>query len=168
MSKGSIAATQLAAPSKPLYGESAESIAHDVAIISELSVVPNLLTILCSVTGMRFAAVARVTAGSWTACVGNALTHGSSTSPIKVFVGESQTDLIIQVWNDGDPIPAASIDKIFEPFWRRTSSADRQGLGLGLHICAQIIRAHAGTISVSSSAECSTQFTVLLPLQDVA
>lgn len=58
--------------------------------------------------------------------------------------------------------PKAS--KIFEPFWRHSVSASRNGLGLGLHICSQIVRAHEGRISVTSRAEHGTQFTVRLPL----
>ena len=55
--------------------------------------------------------------------------------------------------------------KIFEPFWRNSTSASRQGLGLGLHICSQIVRAHNGKLSVSSSLSGGTTFTARLPLQ---
>jgi signal transduction histidine kinase len=72
--------------------------------------------------------------------------------------------VVLQVWNAGEPIPAESIDKIFEPFWRHSVSANRQGLGLGLHICSQIVRAHDGRISVTSTKETGTQFTARLPL----
>jgi signal transduction histidine kinase len=45
-----------------------EAIASDVAAVGRMDVVPVLLRIICDTTGMRFSAVARVTAGSWTAC----------------------------------------------------------------------------------------------------
>src|ERR1700676_572840 len=32
---------------------------------------------------------------------------------------------------------------MFEPFWRHAASASRNGLGLGLHICSQIVRAES-------------------------
>ncbi|HSW20086.1 MAG TPA: sensor histidine kinase, partial [Ramlibacter sp.] len=48
--------------------DSPESIARDIAAISRISAVPSLLRIVCDNTGMRFAAVARVTEGTWTAC----------------------------------------------------------------------------------------------------
>jgi signal transduction histidine kinase len=94
----------------------------------------------------------------------NALTHGQPDSPIKISAWADETDLVLQVWNAGEPIPAESIDKIFEPFWRHSLSASRQGLGLGLHICSQIVRAHDGRISVTSTQETGTQFTARLPL----
>jgi hypothetical protein len=94
----------------------------------------------------------------------NALTHGVPTSPITISARADETDLVIDVWNAGEPIPVQSIDKIFEPFWRHSVSASRHGLGLGLHICSQIVRAHDGRISVTSTRENGTRFTARLPL----
>jgi len=96
--------------------------------------------------------------------LGNALTHGSAHSPVKITATVEDNDLVLEVWNTGEPIPAESIDKIFEPFWRHSISASRDGLGLGLHICSQIVRAHEGRISVTSTKEHGTQFTARLPL----
>jgi signal transduction histidine kinase len=94
----------------------------------------------------------------------NALTHGLPHSPVKFSARADDNYLVLQVWNAGEPIPAASLDKIFEPFWRHSASASRNGLGLGLHICSQIVRAHEGHISVTSSRESGTVFTAHLPL----
>lgn len=95
----------------------------------------------------------------------NALTHGLSGSPVQITAKADDHDLVLGVWNAGVPIPPESIDKIFEPFWRHSVSASRNGLGLGLHICSQIVRAHAGHISVTSTQEHGTQFTARLPLE---
>jgi signal transduction histidine kinase len=97
--------------------------------------------------------------------IGNAVTHGSPVRPIEVRVRTTEDDLVLTVWNDGAPIPPENIDKIFEPFWRQSTSGDRQGLGLGLHICSQIVRAHEGELSVTSSKEHGTQFTARVPLR---
>ena len=48
--------------------ESAALIQKDVEAIGRLPAVPTLLRVLCDTTGMGFAAVARVTDSSWTAC----------------------------------------------------------------------------------------------------
>jgi signal transduction histidine kinase len=96
--------------------------------------------------------------------VANALTHGLPHSPIKITARADEHDLILEVWNAGEPIPSESINKIFEPFWRHSISTGRNGLGLGLHICSQIVRAHEGRISVISTREDGTQFTARLPL----
>jgi len=96
--------------------------------------------------------------------VANALTHGEPHGPIKITARADEHDLILEVWNAGEPIPSESINKIFEPFWRHSISKSRNGLGLGLHICSQIVRAHEGRISVTSTREEGTQFTARLPL----
>jgi signal transduction histidine kinase len=94
----------------------------------------------------------------------NALTHGLPHSPIKITARADETDLVLEVWNAGKPIPTESLGKIFEPFWRHSVSAGRHGLGLGLHICSQIVRAHDGRMSVTSTGDSGTQFTARLPL----
>jgi signal transduction histidine kinase len=94
----------------------------------------------------------------------NAITHGLPNSPIEISAQADETDLVLEVWNAGEPIPVQSIDKIFEPFWRHSVSASRQGLGLGLHICSQIVRAHGGHMTVSSTRESGTRFTARIPI----
>lgn len=47
---------------------SGSEINRDIALVGHLDAVPTILQVLCGITGMGFAAVARVTAGSWTAC----------------------------------------------------------------------------------------------------
>jgi signal transduction histidine kinase len=96
--------------------------------------------------------------------LGNALTHGVPYGPVRLNARADEDAFVLEVWNAGEPIPPESLSKIFEPFWRHTVSASRNGLGLGLHICSQIVRAHAGRISVASTRENGTRFTVRLPL----
>ena len=73
-------------------------------------------------------------------------------------------DVVIEVHNDGEPIPADRIGKVFEPFWRRTAA--REGLGLGLYICSQIAKSHGGRLTVQSAAEQGTTFIARLPIRD--
>ena len=96
--------------------------------------------------------------------IGNALKHGAPGGTVKVSAQAEESDLVINVWNTGEPIPSENIDKICEPFWRHSSTGNREGLGLGLYICSQIVRAHGGTLSVTSSQESGTSFTARLPL----
>jgi signal transduction histidine kinase len=96
--------------------------------------------------------------------LGNALTHGRPDSPVTINARSDEHDLVLEVWNAGEPIAPESLVKIFEPFWRHSVSSSRNGLGLGLHICSQIVRAHQGQIAVTSTAQQGTRFTVRLPL----
>ena len=53
---------------------------------------------------------------------------------------------------------------LFEPFRGRVLRSERsRGLGLGLYITEQIIRAHGGRIEVASTPHDGTTFTVVLP-----
>lgn len=62
------------------------------------------------------------------------------------------------------PIPPSDLARLFKPFERGTDvSSTGRGIGLGLYISRQIIAAHGGTISVHSTAEDGTRFTVWLP-----
>jgi signal transduction histidine kinase len=97
--------------------------------------------------------------------VANALIHGSSSSPVRVSASTEGESLSFSVWNDGEPIPESSIGKVFEPFWRNTTSTNREGLGLGLYICSQIVRAHHGRLSVTSTRGGGTFFIAHLPMQ---
>jgi signal transduction histidine kinase len=96
--------------------------------------------------------------------LGNALTHGSPGGPVRLTASTAEGNFVLQVWNDGEPIPPESIGKIFGPFWRNSKSEARQGLGLGLHICSEIVKAHGGRLSVASTRANGTQFTAYLPL----
>jgi signal transduction histidine kinase len=97
--------------------------------------------------------------------IANALTHGALDKPVRVSAHTDERNFVFEVWNDGEAIPPESVARIFEPFWRNSTSAARAGLGLGLHICAQIVRAHNGELIVTSSPQEGTRFTALLPLQ---
>jgi signal transduction histidine kinase len=94
----------------------------------------------------------------------NAISHGSSHRPVRLTVSPSADALIIEVWNHGSPIAPEHLSKVFAPFWRRTTSEHREGLGLGLHICSEIVTAHGGVLTVTSSSELGTQFVARIPL----
>jgi signal transduction histidine kinase len=94
----------------------------------------------------------------------NAVVHGAAHSAVRLAARVTQNRFVLEVSNQGIPIAPESLEKIFEPFWRNSTADDRQGLGLGLYICAQIVKAHGGKLSVTSSAEAGTTFTAQLPL----
>ena len=96
--------------------------------------------------------------------LGNALTHGSADTPVRV--GASTDHGMFELWvaNAGEPIPDAAMAHLFLPFFRGQVRASLQGLGLGLHIASEIARAHDGTLTATSTAE-ETRFTFRMPLR---
>jgi signal transduction histidine kinase len=92
--------------------------------------------------------------------VGNAIEHGGG-APVCVHVESGRENAILCVHNGGPPIPSELLPHIFDPF--RRGARDGHGLGLGLYIADQIVRAHGGAIDVRSAAEGGTTFRVTLP-----
>jgi signal transduction histidine kinase len=96
--------------------------------------------------------------------VGNALAHGSPAEAVQVTLDGSGPDLLLSVRNRGATIPTTILPVIFEPFRRGTGATSHpRGLGLGLYITREIVRAHQGTIEVESTDDRGTVFTVHLP-----
>ena len=95
--------------------------------------------------------------------VGNALTHGAHGSPIQVEATTRGGEFRLTVANAGDPIPLATMERLFQPFYRGEVRSSLQGLGLGLYIASQIAQAHGGSLSVASDSS-QTVFTFVMPL----
>lgn len=116
------------------------------------------------------------TAGSWdpdrlaqvvSNLVGNALTHGLAGAPVRVALREEADSVVLEVHNEGPPIPPELQAILFDPFRRGPQAASREassdGLGLGLFISRQIVEAHGGSLEVTSEPGLGTAFTVRLP-----
>ena len=97
--------------------------------------------------------------------LGNAMQHGAPDTPVVVDAAVVGASLRITVANQGLPIRAEHLARIFEPYWRPpTGLPSGGGLGLGLNICDQIAKAHRGHIDVTSSTADGTRFVVTIPV----
>jgi signal transduction histidine kinase len=76
-------------------------------------------------------------------------------------VREPAPAVIVEIWNDGPPIPPDALPHIFDPLF--TTKAGDEGTGLGLFICRRIVREHGGWIDVRSGAD-GTAFIIRLPV----
>ena len=95
----------------------------------------------------------------------NAVTH-SSDQQATIVIREAKAHVVWTIANRGKPIPAAQQQLIFEPFVHQGGSASAQpssGLGLGLFVVREIVRAHKGSIEVTSNDLDGTTFAVCLP-----
>jgi signal transduction histidine kinase/GAF domain-containing protein len=94
--------------------------------------------------------------------VSNALQHGDPASPVRVAVDGRTNDVTLTVRNSGPAIPPEALPHIFDPFRRASDKGPHSGLGLGLFIASEAVRAHGGHIGVTSN-ERGTTFLVTLP-----
>jgi two-component system osmolarity sensor histidine kinase EnvZ len=77
--------------------------------------------------------------------INNAFTYG--TAPIVVRLRQEQNDLQIEVWDQGDGIPADQWDRALQPFQRLDEARGEQGhCGLGLAIVNHVVERHGGTL----------------------
>lgn len=99
--------------------------------------------------------------------VANAFQYGGDDGRVTVVAQEHGDEVVLRVHNEGEPIPANALKRIFEPMVRQPprDGADKNstGLGLGLYIVREIVAAHGGTIGVTSTEQDGTAFTVKLP-----
>ncbi|MGF6396974.1 signal transduction histidine kinase [Pseudomonas frederiksbergensis] len=98
--------------------------------------------------------------------IGNALQHGSSNNAVKLTLRGEADSVRLTVHNDGAPIPPEALPTIFDPLVRSANEAlngPTTSLGLGLFIVKEVVKAHQGTIEVSSNEADGTLFTVVLP-----
>ena len=83
----------------------------------------------------------------------NALQAGAKHIDITAKMGR-EDDVIVEVANDGEPIPPAAQEQIFIPFY----TTKKEGSGIGLSISRQIMRNHNGTIELLRSEDRQTVF----------
>jgi signal transduction histidine kinase len=102
--------------------------------------------------------------------ISNAVQHSTPGSPIKVSLQGRAEKVIYKVQNAADVIDPAKLRTLFDPVKRfairpasERAAAQRQNLGLGLYVVKEIVSAHGGKVSVSSSAEEGVLFSVDLP-----
>ncbi len=101
--------------------------------------------------------------------LGNALLYGAAATPVTLRMWGTPAEVWFSVHNLGPTIPEGERERIFQPLERGISREpgddghDRTGLGLGLYICREIVHSHGGSLTVESTDEEGTTFTVSLP-----
>jgi histidine kinase len=100
--------------------------------------------------------------------IGNAIKYTPSGGHIRVTARAHADGVTIAVADDGQGIPQAERERIFERFYQVDKvRGPRRGAGLGLAIVREIVSAHGGRITVESEGEGrGSTFTVWLPLPD--
>ena len=120
-----------------------------------------------SVTGERseFTGIATVLEEMIYNLLDNAVKYNKQGGRADVDVRSSGDDIVVTVSDTGIGVPADSIDRIFERFYRADKSHSRKigGTGLGLSSVKHGVSLHGGSITVKSSEGSGTTFTMALP-----
>jgi signal transduction histidine kinase len=94
----------------------------------------------------------------------NALSYGDPKTPVRIAIEGEPKEVVVRVHNEGSPIPESLQRSLFEPFVRGArEDVSPHGLGLGLYVVDEIVKAHGGTVDVRSTAQEGTTFTIRVP-----
>jgi two-component system sensor histidine kinase BaeS len=95
----------------------------------------------------------------------NAIRYTPAGGHISVRAGQKDASLWIEVSDTGIGIPLEEQNKVFDPFFRSSAHTRfPQGMGLGLPIAREIVTAHGGNLTVSSTVGEGTTFRIVLPI----
>jgi len=93
----------------------------------------------------------------------NALSHSRIAGSVEIEVRSESGQLVIDVLDRGPGIPAGDVARLFEPFFRTTSTTPTTGTGLGLAIARQIAEAQGGSVTYRPRPGGGSVFRLSLP-----
>ncbi|TKG97456.1 response regulator [Puteibacter caeruleilacunae] len=95
----------------------------------------------------------------------NAFKYTPENGCVELSIHLQNTDLIIQVSDNGKGIPSGEISSIFDRYYQsqQDDSAQLKGSGIGLALTTEIVKMHNGWITAKSIPNEKTTFTITLP-----
>ncbi len=97
--------------------------------------------------------------------ISNAIKFSPRQTRVRVAADGDERQVTLQVQDEGKGIPSGQMDHVFDAFYQASNSLTRAegGLGLGLTITREMVRAHGGRIWVESEQNAGTSFYISLP-----
>jgi signal transduction histidine kinase len=95
--------------------------------------------------------------------MGNAVKFSPANSAIAVNMSVSDSQLTVEIRDQGPGIPKENLEKIFQKYWKIKTNT-KGGAGLGLYIARKIVESHGGKLRADSQEGHGTQLTMTLPL----
>lgn len=99
--------------------------------------------------------------------ISNAIKYGEEEVIVTCQKPKADTVAIL-VHNQGNPIPEDQQLKVFSRHYRAHNQASQQGWGIGLSLVQGIAQAHGGSVSLTSSTDEGTIFTIQFPIREPA
>jgi two-component system CheB/CheR fusion protein len=98
--------------------------------------------------------------------VNNAARYAPQSPQILVRLRREDGAAVLEVQDEGPGIPERALPHLFERFYRASQQGGQGGLGVGLYVTRELVRAHGGAIDVQSEEGVGTTVSVRLPLDD--
>jgi len=96
--------------------------------------------------------------------VGNAIKYSSDQGEVSISLRAEDSQVIVQVTDNGPGIPVKDQAHIFDKFYRGSNISSHAGSGLGLAIVKSIVEAHQGRMWVESMVGRGSSFFIVLPV----
>ncbi|WP_184549199.1 PAS domain-containing sensor histidine kinase [Mucilaginibacter sp. FT3.2] len=97
--------------------------------------------------------------------INNAVKYAPNSGSLTISFSKLTEDIKISVTDNGPGIPEEKIPYLFDRFYRIDHGGSQYaGLGLGLYICAEIVKRHGGRVGVDSELGKGSAFWLTLPI----
>lgn len=96
----------------------------------------------------------------------NSARYTPPSTPIEISAWRTDKTVVVKIADRGPGLPEGTEQRVFERFYRGTSSSGTAGMGLGLTICRGIVAAHGGRIWAENEPQGGAAFYFSLPLPE--
>jgi signal transduction histidine kinase len=152
-----------------------ERLSLSIEAFDMLELVSEVAEQFTSVHGALFEVQGSTVTGYWDRealrrCIenlaGNAVKHGAKGRPVRFSVVSLHERVAVSVHNEGPPILPERMESVFQVFQRAVSAREEgsRGWGIGLPYVRGVAESHGGSVTVDSTAQRGTTFTIDMPI----
>lgn len=96
--------------------------------------------------------------------ISNGLRHSPPDSPLLLRIqGQPGDGVSIEINDTGSGIPEDELARVFQKYFRGRGALGKPGAGLGLYLVERIAQMHGGLVTVQSTPDRGSRFTLILP-----
>lgn len=96
--------------------------------------------------------------------ISNGLRHSTPDQPLRLWIqGQPGGGVSIEVNDTGSGIPDDELGRVFQKYFRGRGALGKPGAGLGLYLVERIAQLHGGSVTVQSTPDHGSRFSLILP-----
>ena len=96
--------------------------------------------------------------------IGNGLRYSQPDHPLRLWIqGQAGGSVSIEINDTGSGIPEDELARVFQKYFRGRGALGKPGAGLGLYLVERIAQLHGGSVTVQSTPDRGSRFSLMLP-----